>query len=172
MMSLTTEDLQAIAGLIQTAIQPLRDDMQIMKDDIRILKHDVQILKEEMQTLKSDVQTLKEEVQTLKSDVQTLKEEVQTLKGEVQTLKSDVQTLNEKSDELNRRTTAIELLLENETNHNIQLLAENHINLVNKLNDAIKVQDKSILYEVQVSGLKYRIDILERTVAELKEQIA
>lgn len=158
MMSLTTEDLQAIAGLIQTAIQPLRDDMQIMKDDIRILKHDVQILKEEMQTLKSDVQTLKEEVQTLKSDVQTLK--------------SDVQTLNEKSDELNRRTTAIELLLENETNHNIQLLAENHINLVNKLNDAIKVQDKSILYEVQVSGLKYRIDILERTVAELKEQIA
>ncbi len=165
MMSLTTEDLQAIAGLIQTAIQPLRDDMQIMKDDIRILKHDVQILKEEMQTLKSDVQTLKEEVQTLKSDVQTLK-------SDVQTLKSDVQTLNEKSDELNRRTTAIELLLENETNHNIQLLAENHINLVNKLNDAIKVQDKSILYEVQVSGLKYRIDILERTVAELKEQIA
>ncbi len=165
MMSLTTEDLQAIAGLIQTAIQPLRDDMQIMKDDIRTLKHDVQILKEEMQTLKSDVQTLKGEVQTLKSDVQTLK-------SDVQTLKSDVQTLNEKSDELNRRTTAIELLLENETNHNIQLLAENHINLVNKLNDAIKVQDKSILYEVQVSGLKYRIDILERTVAELKEQIA
>lgn len=36
--------------------------------------------------------------------------------------------------ELKQRTTNIELTLENETNHNIQLLAENHITLIDKLN--------------------------------------
>lgn len=71
-----------------------------------------------------------------------------------------------------QKVTSLELTLENETNHNIQLLAENHMNLVDKLNQAIKAQDKSILYEVQVSGLKSRIEILERELAELKSKIA
>ena len=66
----------------------------------------------------------------------------------------------------------IKLILENETNHNIQLLAENHITLVDKLNEAIRVQDKSLLYEVQVSGLKARIDVIERQLADIIKKIA
>ena len=36
--------------------------------------------------------------------------------------------------ELNKRVTNLELIIENETNRNIQLLAENHITLIDKLN--------------------------------------
>lgn len=71
-----------------------------------------------------------------------------------------------------QRITSLELAIENDTNHNIQLLAENHINLVDKLNQAINVQDKSILYEVQVSSLKAKINHLEREIAEIKTKIA
>lgn len=78
---------------------------------------------------------------------------------------NDMQTLKQK-------VTGLEMTLENETNHNIQLLAENHINLVDKLNQAIKVQDKSLLYEVQVSSLKMKVERLEKEIAEIKSKIA
>ena len=73
-----------------------------------------------------DVRLLQGDVQSLKEDVQTLKEDVQTLKEDVQTLKEDVQSLKE-------RVTNIEITLENETNRNIQLVAEGHLNLDRKL---------------------------------------
>lgn len=42
-----------------------------------------------------------------------------------------------KLDNLERRTTGIELHIENVTDKNIQLIAENFIELTNKLNQAI-----------------------------------
>ena len=83
----------------------------------------------------------------------------------LEALYNDMQTVKQK-------VTSLELTIENETNHNIQLLAENHINLVDKLNQAIRAQDKSILYEVQVSGLKAKIEHLEKQIAEIKSRIA
>ena len=111
-------------------------------------------------------------LEALYNNVQTLNNDMQTLKNDVQTLKNDVQTLNNDMQIVKQKVTTLELTLENETNHNIQLLAENHINLVDKLNQAIRVQDKSILYEVQVSGLKAKIEHLEKEVAEIKSKIA
>ena len=108
----------------------------------------------------------------LKTELQPLKDDMQTLKEEMREVKKDVQTLKDEMQEVKARVTNIELTLENETNHNIQLLAENHITLVNRLNEAIHVQDKSILYEVQVSGLKARLDVLEREIKEIKTKIA
>lgn len=150
-MALTTEDLQAIGSIIQVSIQPLQDDLQVMK-------HDMQIMKDEMQIMKHDIKTLKDEMQTVKDDIQVMKD--------------DIQSLDKRLQNVENRITHVELILENETNHNIQLLAENHINLVDKLNEAIRVQNKSILYEVQVSDLKSRIERLEQEMANIKIKIA
>lgn len=92
-------------------------------------------------------------------------EDLKAIADLVQPLKNDMQ-------ELNRRMANIELTLENETNHNIQLLAENHITLIDKLNQSIKVADKTLMFEVQMTSLKSRIDHLEKELAKLKNNIA
>lgn len=92
-------------------------------------------------------------------------EDLQAIADLVQPLKNDMQ-------ELNRRMANIELTLENETNHNIQLLAENHITLIDKLNQSIKVADKTLMFEIQMTSLKSRIDHLEKELAKLKNNIA
>ena len=74
--------------------------------------------------------------------------------------------------ELKQRVTGIEITLENETNKNIKLLAENHGNLVDKLNQAIKVSDKTAIYEIQVNILTSKVEKLEKEMAELKNRIA
>ena len=74
--------------------------------------------------------------------------------------------------EVKEKVNVIGIKLENETNHNLQLLAENHMNLVDKLNQAIRVSDKTLLYEVQISGLKSKVENLEKEIREIKSKIA
>ena len=102
----------------------------------------------------------------------TDRELLEDMYGKMQSMEDKIQGMNDKLELTNQKVTAMQLSLENETNHNIQLLAENHINLVDKLNQAIHAQDKSLLYEVQVSGLKARVEQLEREVKDINSRIA
>ncbi len=110
---------------------------------------------EDVRSLQGDVQTLKGDVQTLKEDVQTLKEDVQTLKGDVQTLKEDVQMLKD-------RVTNIEITLENETNRNIQLIAEGHLTLDRKLDEALKELQPNTMYHLKVNHLDGEVTKVKR----------
>ncbi len=92
-------------------------------------------------------------------------EKLDLILSEMQDMKSEMQ-------ELKRRTTNIELHIENVTDKNIQLIAENFIELTNKLNQAIPAADKNLAYEVKVNYLVSEVDKLKREIAELKSKIA
>ncbi len=169
-MAKNIQEIKHDMHVMKDDIHELKTDVRMLKDDVQALKDDVQVLKDDVQALKDDVQVLKDDVQALKDDVQVLKDDVQVLKEKVQILNGDVQVLKEAMASSNQKLAELSLKLENETNHNIQILAENHLNIIDKLNAAIRVQDKSILYEVQISGLKSRMDCLERDVETIKRQ--
>ena len=112
-------------------------------------------VREDVRSLQGDMQTLKGDVKTLKEDVQTLKEDVQTLKGDVQKLKEDVKKLKD-------RVTNIEITLENETNRNIQLIAEGHLNLDRKLDEALKELQPNTMYHLKVNHLDGEVTKMKR----------
>lgn len=58
--------------------------------------------------------------------------------------------------------TGIKLHLENSTDKHIQVLAENHINLSNKLNEATPAVNKNSMYEIKVNYLIDKVDKLEK----------
>jgi archaellum component FlaC len=116
------------------------------------------------------LEAMYKEICGTKTEMQGMKTEMQGMKTELQGMKSDIAELKADVGVLKNKVTAIELKQENVTNHNIQLLAENHIELINKLNDAIHVQDKSLMFEVQISGLKMKIESLELEVQQLKSK--
>ncbi len=124
-MTLTKEDLSAIAGLLQ----PLKDDIADLKSEVA--------------TLKSEVATLKDEVATLKDEVSDLKNRVTALEG---------------------RVTGLELHLENTTDKNILIIAEGHLDLSRKLDRALTVENEKELFFI-------RVNLLEREVRKLKEQV-
>ncbi|RRK30763.1 hypothetical protein EBB54_04760 [Schaedlerella arabinosiphila] len=122
--------------------------------------------------MKGDVAVLKEDMAVLKEDVAVLKEDVAILKEDVAVLKEDVAVLKEKVSVLEQRVTGIEVHLENQTDKNIQLIAENFIELTNKLNQAIPVADKNLAYEVKVNYLIEKVQFLEKDFQEFKYQMA
>ena len=85
----------------------------------------------------------------------SVREDVRSLQGDMQTLKEDVQTLKD-------RVTNIEITLENETNRNIQLIAEGHLNLARKLDEALKELQPNIMYHLKVNHLDGEVTKMKR----------
>ena len=89
-------------------------------------------------------------------------EDVRLLQGDVQSLKEDVQTLKEDVQSLKERVTNIEITLENETNRNIQLVAEGHLNLDRKLDEALKELHPNTMYHLKVNHLDGEVTKMKR----------
>ena len=120
------------------------------------------VLKEDVKVLKEDVDVLKEDVKVLKEEVKDLRDDVDNLNGEVKVLRVDVNFLKKEIKIANGRITGVALMVENDTNKNIRLLAENHINLIDKMNESIRASDKTLMYEIAVDTLKTRKSATEK----------
>lgn len=65
---------------------------------------------------------------------------------------------------IKRNIKSIQLTLENETNRNIKIIAEGHLDLSRKLDDALKVEN-------QKEMLLIRVNSLENELRRIKERI-
>ena len=168
---LEKQDIQTIAEIFNSSMKPIKEELQDVKGEIRELKERVQgvegevrELKEQVQGVEGEVRELKERVQGVEGEVRELKERVQGVEGEVRELKERVQGVEGKARELEGHVQGIRLTLENETNKNINIIAEGHLNLSRKLDEALKVENEK---EV----LLIRINRLENGYRTLKEQV-
>ena len=130
-----------------------------------LILSEVQSISSHLKDMKSDMQNMNSDIQNIKFDIQSMKSDIQNIKFDIQSMKSDIQNLQQ-------RMTSLELHIENGTDRNIQLLAENFIELTKKLNQAIPVADKNLAYEVKVNYLLEEFEKLKLTVTQLKNQFA
>ncbi len=100
-------------------------------------------------------------LEPLKEDMQGMKEDMQGMKEDMQGMKEDIHRIDDTTQDLSGKVTDLQLHIENETDRNIQVLAENHLMLIDKLNKAIDVQSKELVFEVEISSLKSRVSRLE-----------
>ena len=76
-------------------------------------------------------------------------------------VKGDIQTLQKGLEDVKDKTQSIQLTLENETNRNISIVAEGHLDLNRKLDEALTVENEKEI-------LLIRVNILENEVRKLK----
>lgn len=119
----------------------------------------------ELGNLKSDMTAIKSDMTAMKSDMTAMKSDMTTMKSDMTAMKSDMSDLKD-------QLIQTQLHLENKTDRNIELLAENHSTLIDKLNQAIPAANKNLTYEVKVNYLSDRVSALEKEIADLKTKIA
>lgn len=76
----------------------------------------------------------------------------------------DLKAIEAMLEPIKRDLRSIQLTLENETNRNIKLIAEGHLDLSRKLDDALKVENEKEM-------LLIRVNILENDLRRVKERI-
>ena len=162
-MTLTKDDLIAIEELLDRKLEPIKADIVELKTDVAKLKTDVAELKTDVAELKADVAGLKAEVSQIKTDLQHLQ-------AQQNVFETMLAQMKDRLDSLDGRMKRIELNMENNISKSIQLLAENHIETISKMNAAVRVQDKSAILEVQLNGLSLRLEKVELELKELKER--
>ena len=124
-------------------------------DDTQMMKTELTSVKETTEGLVTGLKEVREETKGLATGLEELREETKELAADMKSVKEDTK-------ELRSRMSAIELNLENEMNKNIRILAENHLSLMEKLDEAIKVSNRHFLYELKVSSLDRRVTEIER----------
>lgn len=127
---------------------------------------------EDLQAIVRLLKPIQSDMQEVKGHMENVEQRMKTIENDIREVKSCIENVENNVQNVERHLTGVELALENETNHNIQLLAENHMNLIDKLNQSIKVADKTLMYEVQLSSVKFRIDSLEKEMAKVKKDMA
>lgn len=123
---------------------------------------------EDLQAIANLIQPLKEDIQGLREEVQKLKDEVEELKQRMTKLEARMTKLEARTTKLETRMTGLELHVENNTDKNIRLIAENFVELTNKLNQAIPAAEKNLAYEVKVNYLIEEVDNLKKMFQDAK----
>ena len=141
-------------------------------DIVDSLNADMQEMKADMKDVKADISNLKNRVTTMENDIDILKIKVTKIEDDITILKIKFDKIEEEVGLIKTRIANSELHLENSISKNIQLLAENHINLIDKLNKAVPAADKSLAYEVKVNFLLDDVEKLKKKVEKLTEQSA
>lgn len=68
---------------------------------------------------------------------------------------------------LKRDIREIQLTLENETNRNIRLIAEGHLDLTRKLDEALKVENEKEMLMIRLTSLENEVRRLKARVEEI-----
>ena len=111
------------------------------------------------------LQTITKDITDMKKDITDMKKDITDMKKDMTDMKKDILGLKEE-------TRDIRLQIENVTDKNISLLAENYCNLVQKLDENNKVTDNQLAYQIKVNYLISDMEKVKQEVAEIKKRIS
>ena len=92
--------------------------------------------------LDNRIASLEDRVASLENRMESLENRVASLESRMESLESRVESLESDMESLKREVTNTRLIIENETNHNIKIVAEGHLDLSRKLDEAIEFSNE------------------------------
>ena len=145
------ELLTAIAGMLDGKLEPVMQKLTGLEDRMTGVEG-------KMSDLESRISGLEDKTSGIERKVTGLEEKVSAIQ------KISVETQKE--------LTEVKMHIENVTDKNITLLAENYCNLVNKLDENNKVTDVQLAYQIKVNFLIDDMEKMKKEIAQLKSHIA
>lgn len=115
---------------------------------------------------------LKSELQPIRDDIREMKADIERMKADIERMKADIEQMKSAIEKLEHRVTDIELRMENGTDKSIRILAENHIDLSRKLDQAIPAVNKQCVYEIKVDHIAKEVEKIKTNVAGVEEEVA
>lgn len=115
-------------------------------------------LQTELQPVKDDIRDLKEHVQSLEQHVNSLEHHME---HRMDSLEHQTNGLEHRIQKLEQQVSGIQLTLENKTNRDIRLLAENYV-------PAAKQYERAV---IQIESIQTDLDLVKKVVATHSEQL-
>ena len=159
------ELLTAIAGMLDEKLKPVTQKLTGLENRMTGME-------DKMSGLENRMTGMEDKMSGLESRILGLEDKTSGIEGKVTGLEEKVSAIQKISAETQKELTEVKMHIENVTDKNITLLAENYCNLVNKLDENNKVTDVQLAYQIKVNFLIDDMEKMKKEIAELKSRIA
>lgn len=149
-----------------------RELMEAIYSKVTGLDTQMDVLGTKMEEFDTRIEGLDIQMKELNEKVGELDQRVGELDQKVEGLDLRVIALETRWDKLDRGIQEINLHLENKTDKHLSILAENYLNVINKVTAAMPYINKQLVNDVRTDILVDKVARLEEDVAELKAKIA
>lgn len=119
--------------------------------------------------------SLVENVKNINSTLNNMNKQFDDINNQIAEMKTDIQNVKDETKQISEMKTDIQkmkneireisLTLENETNRNIKIIAERHLDLSRKLDKALTVENEKEMALI-------RINMMENELRRIKEKLA
>ena len=112
--------------------------------------------------------SLVENVKNINSTLNNMNKQFDDINNQIAEMKTDIQNVKDETkqiSEMKNEIREISLTLENETNRNIKIIAEGHLDLSRKLDKALTVENEKEMALI-------RINMMENELRRIKEKLA
>lgn len=108
-------------------------------------------------TMDEKLDLILEKVTNLEARVGNLETRMDTMEAKMSAMEAEMSIMKTKMDTMAVGLSQTQFIMENELNRNIRLVAEGHLDLSRKLDEAIKVSETDVLYHMKVNSVDSEI---------------
>lgn len=149
--------------------EEMRADIAKMQGDINGMQDDISGMQGDISGMQGDISGIQGDISGMKGDITGMKSDINGMKSDIAGMQVNIAELQDAVKHLDSRVTKLILHVENETDRNICILAENHSMLMDKLTEAIPPVNKEKILDVKVSMLEADFKKVKSELKALKE---
>ena len=153
-----SELLAAIADMLDERLKPVTQKLTGMEN--------------RMTGLETKMTGMEDRMTGIEDRMTGIEDRMTGIEGKVTGLEEKMSAVQKITADTREELTQVKLHIENVTDKNITLLAENYCNLVKKLDENNKITDVQLAYQIKVNYLMEDMEKMKKEIAELKSRIA
>lgn len=127
-------------------------------------KKDLEMIAEIMKEINKPINERLDKVDSRLDKVDSRLDEVDS---RLDKMDSRLDKMDSRLDKVDSKVTEVQMTLENETNKEIRIIAEGHLDLSRKLDDALKVESEKELLLLRVTRLENELRRLKQKIEEI-----
>ena len=133
------------------------EKLDLILEKVTNLETRVGNLETRMDSMEAKMSTMEAKMSTMEAEMSAMKAKMSTMEAKMSTMEAEMITIKTKMDTMAVGLSQTQFIMENELNRNIQLVAEGHLDLFRKLDEAIKVSETDVLYHMKVNSVDSEI---------------
>ena len=126
-----------------------------------LIRKELDGTKQDIGGMKQDIEGMKQDIGGMKQEIGGMKQEIRGMKQDIGGMKQDIKELKENQEGFDRELKAINVTLENEVIKSIKIIAEGHMDLSRKLDEALKFKKEREMTNLQLVQMQGEITRLK-----------
>ena len=127
-------------------------------ENVKNINSTLNNMNKQFDDVNSKINNMNKQFDDVSSKINNMNSQIEDINNQISEMKTDIQNLKSE-------TREISLTLENETNRNIKIIAEGHLDLSRKLDKALTVENEKEMALI-------RINMMESEIRRIKEKLA